>query len=91
MGGTTGQMHPSCAMLQKEKDIQRLQRQGLDGEEIARQELVLVVIEEDAPRAARPSPFWGWWYTITFQHDADGRLAHPEPQLAQLASQLFVT
>ena len=50
--GAARQIHPAGVQFDEEQHVNGLQPQGLDGEEIAGQHLMLVVVQERAPRAA---------------------------------------
>ena len=72
VGAAASEVHAPRSHLNEEQDMDRFEEERLDGEEITGQQLVLVLLEEVAPRC-RPSPLWGRRHAVP----PEGRAARP--------------
>jgi hypothetical protein len=66
-------MNSTCADLDEEEHLQRLQAQGFYGEEITSQQLVLVLAQEGTPGTALPSSLGSRRNMLTFQDISNSR------------------
>jgi hypothetical protein len=64
-------MHAARAHLEEEEDVQGREKQRLDGEEVTREHLVLVALDEPASRR-RPVPLRGGRHAVPPQGRAHG-------------------
>ncbi|MCZ7543268.1 MAG: hypothetical protein M5R40_06890 [Anaerolineae bacterium] len=84
MLGATREANAPRAMFNEAENVQRLEPQGLDGEEIAREDLLAVVVEEGTPGTARRLRRGG--KLIPDEDVADGGPVEREAKLAQFPS-----
>ena len=75
-------MHAPCPDLDEEQDVKRLEKRGLDREEIARQDAGYLSLQELAPRQAPAGA--GPTLRAAKQH-RDTRRGRADPELPQLA------
>ncbi len=73
------EMHASGCQFDEEEHVERLQTNGLDGEEIAGEELLFVVAHELAPTDGAETHRCGQ-DVMSFEDIADGALADVEAQ-----------
>src|SRR6266568_639498 len=82
--GHPGDVDPAGGELDEEQDVERPQPDGLHGEEVGGQDAVSLASEEHRPGRTGASgrrPQAG-----SLEDPPDGRGAHPDPQLAKLAT-----
>ena len=77
-------MDAATADLDEEEHIEFLQEEGVDGEEVAGDELVSVVGHQRAPTGVSSS-IWGWHDAVATKDVGDGLSADPESKLVQFA------
>ena len=65
-----GEMHTATANLDKEQDVQRLEPNGLDGEEVGSQDLLSMLAQELAPGAA--TTLGRWRKVVAPEYGTDG-------------------
>jgi hypothetical protein len=87
---TSREMHPPASQLNKEEDIQRFQPCRLNGEEVTREHLVLVVPQERTPAAAALRSVRCWWNLVSFEDIPHGREPNVVAELAQFTLQLAI-
>jgi len=78
MRGTTGEVDTSSAKFDEEEHVQRLQKQGLNGEEVTGDELVLVMVHELSP-TERGTALGERWNAMAFEDVGDGLIADFQP------------
>lgn len=49
MGGAASEMDPTRANFDKDEHVERVEKQGFDGEKVARQQLVFVMCHQVTP------------------------------------------
>ncbi|WET76191.1 hypothetical protein P3102_18805 [Amycolatopsis sp. QT-25] len=79
MAGDAEQMDPSGAMLDDERCVQALERDGVNVEEVDREKTVGLGTEERAPRVAAAV---GRRYSVAAQDPADGEGGDAVPESA---------
>jgi len=89
MRGTTGEVDTSSAKFDEEEHVQRLQKQGLNGEEVTGNELMFVRGHKFSPTQRRAT-LGKWWYAVTFEDVGDSLIADFQPQFAQFSLDLAV-
>lgn len=75
MRRTAGEIHLTRTVFDEKQHVQGFQGKCFDGEEIAREKLIFVMVEKRAPGTAVPTPFRGRRNTVTQQYGADRRCA----------------
>ena len=88
--GAAHQVDPMAAELDETQHIQRFQPDSLDCEEVAGDDLVLVVRQKGAPRTALLAAFRGWRDVLALEHSADDWASDVIAVFAQFALQLAV-
>jgi hypothetical protein len=81
--GAAGEVNATAANLDKEEDIEPGQPDRVDGEEVAGQDLVGVLVDELAPRSLTAAR--GWQQAMTAKHPAHGLVGAAMAHLAKLA------
>jgi hypothetical protein len=69
MYGAASKVDAPTPYLDEEKNIDRSQKQGFDGKEIASQDLVFIMGHQ-APPTRRTPAFWRWWDAMSSQNIA---------------------
>lgn len=82
----TGNKHTPGTQLNEEQHIEGLQEDRFDREEVTRQHLVLVMVEESAPGTS--ASLWRRGNAMTLQHVADRRLRDMKTEFEQFAVDL---
>jgi len=77
-----GEMHTATANLDEEQDVQRLEPNGLDGEEVGSQDLLSVLPQELAPGAS--TTLGRWWKVVAPEHGTDRFVRAAQAELEQL-------
>jgi len=81
--GDAEDVHPAGPELDAEQHVQRAEPGRLDGEEVERQDSIGLSPEKLAPRGTPPA--WGRAQAVPTEHRSDGRGAHSDAELQQLA------
>src|SRR5690349_5087799 len=81
MARATSEMDATGADVDEEQDIQRLQADGLDGQEITSKDLVLVVTQQMPPIAGVLATLRRRWNAMPSQDSSSCRRPKPAAQL----------
>ena len=84
MRRTAREMEPPAVRLNEEQHIDGFQPEGVDGEEITRQDGVFVVVEEWAPAPPVLHALGCGRHVLALQDHLHGRAPNRIPKLAQL-------
>ena len=80
----------ACAQFNEEEHVDRFEPQGFDGEEIAGDELILVMVEKSALRKSAVSPLWGRRNAMPLEEITDSRAIDGVAEFDQFAFNMVV-